>query len=174
MCAWHRPWANNGKSSQQFYAGERTDWNFPGLQRAWCRLSHWQKHAQLILQSYRAWLLLCLETTGNNNKQHRQLCSCKGPLTAFIGLFSVCFIRSVGPLMTDSVLDEAICIYGVVFFLNVWTFWYFTLVVDLTSKHKIKVTRQNTFTDTWGKKRELAEIMTMCKKVHLNGSYSFF
>lgn len=49
--------------------------------------------------------------------------SCKGPLRAFIVLVSVCFIRSVGPFMTDSesrTSDETGIyggsIYGVVYF----------------------------------------------------------
>lgn len=89
-----------------------------------------------ITQDNRAWLLLCLETTGeqaarttvlqNNTGQMNPgmhldfkipTRSCKGPLRAFIVLVSVCFIRSVSPFMTDSesrTSDEA-GIYGVVY-----------------------------------------------------------
>lgn len=74
-----------------------------------------------MTRANRTWLLLCLETTGEQaarttvlRKNTGQLKpgmqldfkiltrSCKGPLRAFIILVSVCFIRSVGPFMTDS------------------------------------------------------------------------
>lgn len=125
-----------------------------------CRLSHWQNRAHLMLHelTVRGY---CYAWKQQGNKQHGQLCfatiwdncnpvcilifkiptrSCKGPLRAFIVLVSVCFIRSVGPFMTNSeswTSDEAAVNICGRLFLNIWTFLYFTLAVlaRYTFKH---------------------------------------
>lgn len=85
------------------------------LHHLWCRLSHWQNRAHLVIHKLTV-LGYCFGWKQQGNKQHGQLCfgtiqdnqtpvgilifkiatrSCKGPLRTFIVLVSVQFSRSI-------------------------------------------------------------------------------